>query len=983
MRSSTMKTISVSLLVAALVLFPADGLRALGLGEARVDSYLGQTLDVSIRLIEPDGGALDSLTVASASGEDYDRLGIPSTALALGLDVSVDRRVDPPLIRVRSTREVIDPVVQILVDARWSSGRVLREYTLFLDPPTLPVAPPIRRVDEVSEPARPESRPVAEPTIIAEPEPAPRPAPAPTPEPEPEIEPVEEPVMEPAAQPREPIARPVEPATPSMSSRTVGPVAAGQTLWSIAYAWRPSSGLTMNQVMLAILDRNPQAFIGGNVNQLRRDAMLEMPTSDEMANIAPAEADRRMRAQMQAWQPGTAVADVPVISDDAVPEVMAESELDPIEEVDDTEYRLEVVPPEGEVAEEVPAVSEVEVARATSRLIDLEDQFYAEGLENDELYRQVEEIRDAIESRDLAGMAVANEELANLEARLREGREARALEEQLAAQAAAAEAEEAPADEVDEYFQELEGELGLAEQEASESGDAADSDPAMAEMDEMAAVESESEPAAADTADAGVVEDSESASTMPVTRTARDEGMPSWVYILVLGGLALIAGAAYYLFGIRRKSSDEAPRSEPGLSVDAARERVIEQRGDLDAHLALLSVLADSGDEDAFSDALDGMYAEVDDDDDPRWQEALNLAVLNAPDHPLLTPRETGMADDDADEGLDDKTREMLGILDEKDEEPNASETVDDYQIDSSLDLAETDRASEEDREAEDFFASMDDDEDDKESEEDEFTAASTDTIVLGDADMDLADLSGRIDEDAELDLGTKAPDLNESAELEAGGFDFSEEEDALSDDAPEDPILQADDGEDDLSLDFEFSGSDESDADNEELVAGGLDDDKASPADTLDLSNQSASNDTLRMDPDEVQALSESADAAREGAPETVRADDTLDLVSQDMDFEDVGDRELEAFLAEGDEADEGEGSGAGSEGDEPSILDVDDDEGEVDLSDEDADVKLDLARAYISMDDPESARTLLEEIVSGASSGKRSQARELLDGL
>ncbi len=78
-----------SLLLVAIALFPADGLRALGLGEARVDSYLGQPLDVSIRLIEPDGGSLDSLTVAPAGQADYGRLGVPSAALALGLDVSV------------------------------------------------------------------------------------------------------------------------------------------------------------------------------------------------------------------------------------------------------------------------------------------------------------------------------------------------------------------------------------------------------------------------------------------------------------------------------------------------------------------------------------------------------------------------------------------------------------------------------------------------------------------------------------------------------------------------------------------------------------------------------------------------------------------------------------------------------------------------------------------------------------------------------
>ncbi len=97
---------------------------------------------------------------------------------------------------------------------------------------------------------------------------------------------------------------------------------------------------------------------------------------------------------------------------------MAEAELDRVE--DDSTYRLEVVPPEGESVDDVPAVSEAEIDDANSRLAELEDQVYSEGLENDELYRQIEDIRDAIEARDMAGMAVANEELATLESRLRE-----------------------------------------------------------------------------------------------------------------------------------------------------------------------------------------------------------------------------------------------------------------------------------------------------------------------------------------------------------------------------------------------------------------------------------------------------------------------------------------------------------------------------------------------------------------------------------
>src|SRR6056297_1370645 len=144
---------SIALTVALIV---PVGASALGLGEARVESFLNQPLDVRMRLLDVSDDDLDSLTVTPASPEDFERLGLMSNSLALGVQIEVDRSVSPPVVRVTSARPVSDPVVQLLVDARWASGRMLREYTLFLDPPTVVVEPPA--------PARPaqQAQPAAE-----------------------------------------------------------------------------------------------------------------------------------------------------------------------------------------------------------------------------------------------------------------------------------------------------------------------------------------------------------------------------------------------------------------------------------------------------------------------------------------------------------------------------------------------------------------------------------------------------------------------------------------------------------------------------------------------------------------------------------------------------------------------------------------------------------------------------------------------------
>ncbi len=937
MRFLTGKLFVLGALGAAFLLFPADGLRALGLGEARVDSYLGQPLDVRVRLIEADAAALDSLTVAPATAGDYERLGIPSGAIALGLEVTVDRRVDPPTLRIRSQRPISDPVIQFLVDARWSSGRVLREYTLFLDPPTLAAAPPVRRAAQT--PPEPEVARTPEPAE-AESRPAPaRPAPAPPSERQVETERA---VADERPSPEQRSADP--------GGQVIGPVASGQTLWGIAQSWRPDTSLTMNQVMLAILDRNPQAFIDGNVNRLMRGAELTMPMVDELRALGAAEADRRMAAQMQSWEQRSATREVPVVAEAAVPEVERSRETPAESPEPELVHRLEVVPPESDIFDDGSAVSDGEVERASNRLSDLEDQMYAEALESNELIQHVGSIREAIRTREAAGLAVADEEMAMFEARLRDTRVAREEDERLMAEAELAD------DEVSAYFRELEAELGTTDDGAERVTEP---------LGRETPVEMEPEAAANEQA-------------VPMEVAALDDartdsaGLPFWLWLvaaIVLAG-ATISG----LFWVRRRRAADSTvaGSKNSDDVAAQRKRVASSPENLAAHLALLQALAAHDESEAFSDALDDMYRRVEHDDDPRWQEALNLAVTQAPDHPLLTPNET--APGEGDDGLDDRTREMLGILGASPEEDNGDvqDSLDDYRIDSNV------KPGDEVDDDDEFFGDEQDESDETNEPATGLMPGSSDANELDDldaTDLDLAELSDRLDDSTE-DSPVEMPEEEESAELlNLGSADSELELDAFDDsahkEASESPTPEsrptADETSDDsteedaLDLDFNFSpgqyGSDPQPA--------------AVEPDELALDEASVAHDMEEVD-----------DTVDEHANE--KADDI------DEDFDVRGDRELEAFLGrdagldsdpeDGIDDDAGELAAPKQESQE---LEAAEDEGEPELSDEDAEVKLDLARAYLSMDDPDSARTLLEEITSGGSATMRAQARKLVDSL
>ena len=128
------------------------------------------------------------------------------------------------------------------------------------------------------------------PLPAAEPEPAPAVA-APIPQPEPEPQAAVAPMPEPERVTPE-AAKPGE----------YGPVAPGQTLSEIASALRPAP-VSLNQMMVALLHANPDAFGNDNINVLKRGAVLRVPGQDEVDRLSEVEAAALVSQQITPGAP--------------------------------------------------------------------------------------------------------------------------------------------------------------------------------------------------------------------------------------------------------------------------------------------------------------------------------------------------------------------------------------------------------------------------------------------------------------------------------------------------------------------------------------------------------------------------------------------------------------------------------------------------------------------------------------------------------
>jgi len=341
-------------------------------------------------------------------------------------------------IAATSTLPINEPVLRLIVEVNWSSGRLLREYTLFLDPPAVPEAAPAPRIDQRKAVTAPLARQEAAPAV--------RPSSS------------------------------VTTSTPAAGAE-YGPVRSGETLWGIASGWSRGSDLSVNQVMIAIQRENPSAFVNGNINLLKRGAILRMPDPAEVELISAAAAYREVAAATERLRGdgrGRSVASpaTPLLSEEAAAveqepqaaaaeattEAMDEAgtDVEPGEQLAeepapeagsaDTDVTdageeqdvLELIPPAEESEldsgygfeeseQPTEAGADVQVLRET--LARTEEELINQQQQNSYLEERIRELESELESLGEG----ADADLANMEARLRTEREAAASQQESSA----------------------------------------------------------------------------------------------------------------------------------------------------------------------------------------------------------------------------------------------------------------------------------------------------------------------------------------------------------------------------------------------------------------------------------------------------------------------------------------------------------------------------------------------------------------------
>lgn len=252
------------------VLMSAWVVQAAGLGKLTVSSYLGQPLKAEIALESVTDKEINTLSARLASTKIFQKAGINLAPYHATLSVVMEKRTDgQPYVRVVSSQAINEPFLKLLIELHSSSGRMLREYNVLLDPAetqkSATAVSVIQSADNQAEDSVATAPREMQSSLRTEKQ----------------LPPSQE---RPAVQ----------------TGNTYGPVIQGDTLSRIARQVSPD-GVSLNHMLVALYRANRDAFLEKNMNLLRVGVILRIPNENEISSVTAREAAREVAVQKESW----------------------------------------------------------------------------------------------------------------------------------------------------------------------------------------------------------------------------------------------------------------------------------------------------------------------------------------------------------------------------------------------------------------------------------------------------------------------------------------------------------------------------------------------------------------------------------------------------------------------------------------------------------------------------------------------------------
>ncbi len=268
------------------LLLPGASL-ALGLGDIHLKSSLNAPLDADIDIVGAGADELSGLKASLASRDTFNRYKLDYPSYLAG--VTLEPRQTPDgrtVLHMHSADSINEPIATLLVEVNWARGHLVREYTVLLDPPVFsgdaPSAAAVAApsTGEAARSGNVERRAPAASAASA--------APAAT-------------AMAAPSSGSRSAASGASGGTGGTAPGGSYTVRRGDTLSSITtQTYGGGDHVTHQRQLVAVYRANQTAF-DGNMNLLRSGSHLSLPGDAEVMAISPGDAAAEVHKQYSAW----------------------------------------------------------------------------------------------------------------------------------------------------------------------------------------------------------------------------------------------------------------------------------------------------------------------------------------------------------------------------------------------------------------------------------------------------------------------------------------------------------------------------------------------------------------------------------------------------------------------------------------------------------------------------------------------------------
>jgi len=274
----------------ALSLSTALSAHAAGLGGMISSSKLGEPLNAEIELLAVTPAELNSIQATLASEQVYQDQMLEKPASYPFIKIEVGNNTKgQPILKLTSSQPITEAFLDMLIQVDWPTGRLVKEYTLLLDPPGF-------NSNYVSEsaglPVTGQSVPPATTNNTAR-----VPEASQQPDPEPRSEPSKSRQSKPVAVPAPKQVAADEAANAEQALTTER----GDTLYAIARQMKPDN-VSVEQMLAALYQSNQQAFDGKNMNRLKVGKIIRMPDQATLDSVSRPQAKSLIAEHATNWQ---------------------------------------------------------------------------------------------------------------------------------------------------------------------------------------------------------------------------------------------------------------------------------------------------------------------------------------------------------------------------------------------------------------------------------------------------------------------------------------------------------------------------------------------------------------------------------------------------------------------------------------------------------------------------------------------------------